>query len=54
MKDYQQRILSAIADFQRGGRKARRRGGVAAGKNRRFRGGKAVMQRIKNQEVGNG
>ncbi|HPD32709.1 MAG TPA: hypothetical protein PLL20_22185 [Phycisphaerae bacterium] len=51
MKDYQQRILSAIADFQMGKRKARRKGGGVFGKNRPFRGGKVGMQQIKNQQV---
>lgn len=50
--DYRQRILSAIRDFQRGKRKARRMTGGFAGRNRRSRNGNGHNQQIKNQKVG--
>lgn len=50
--DYRQRIISAIADFQKGaGCKAKRKAGSFAGKNRRSRNQRQHNPRIKNQGV---
>lgn len=51
MKDYQQRILSAIADFQRGTRKASRMAGGLAGRNRGSCDQRPHDRRINNQTV---
>jgi len=51
MMDYCQRILSAICDFQKGKRKARRMVAGSAGRNRCSRNGNGHEQQIKNQKV---